>query len=367
MKNQFDVLTLGGAVQDITFYTSDGKILNNPERDPICLRLLGFEYGAKMKIEEANFSFGGGAQNAAVCLSRLGYKTAALVLAGDDGAGRDIIANLKSNKVDAKFARLNKGIATGFSFVLTDKKTSEHVVFSYRGANDKLVLGNELEKALPKWIYMTSLSGNWEKNVIAKVFKFKKSSNCRIAWNPGTRQLEAGYCRIGKYLQETDVLILNKDEAVELVISAEAAAGRVRDAIYRVGGTKKLARELYGMVYGKNANGIAVVTDGRRGAYAYDGEKIYYSPVIKVKRVDTTGVGDAFGSSFIAGLEMYKGNIQKALDLGNLNTKSVIGKVGAENGLLYREDISDKGRTASGGKSQKVKVRTLSGKKLYLL
>ncbi|MFH1030239.1 MAG: carbohydrate kinase family protein [bacterium] len=343
MKNQFDVLTIGGAVQDITFYTSDGKILKNPDNDQTCLELLGFEYGAKVKVEEANFTFGGGAQNAAVSIARLGYKAAALISVGNDGVGKEIIDNLKSNKVNTKFVQ-TKDTSTGFSFVLTDRKTSEHVVFSYRGANDKLVLGNELKIALPKWIYMTSLSGNWEKNVIAKVFKFKKSSNCRIAWNPGTRQLEAGYCRIGKYLQETDVLILNKDEAVELVISAEAAAGRVRDAIYRVGGTKKLARELYGMVYGKNANGIAVVTDGRRGAYAYDGKKIYYSPVIKVKRVDTTGVGDAFGSSFIAGLEMYKGNIQKALDLGNLNTSSVIGKVGAENGLLYKSNITLKSK-----------------------
>ncbi|MFH0854371.1 MAG: carbohydrate kinase family protein [bacterium] len=329
MKNKFDILTIGGAVQDITFYTSDGKILNNPNNDPTCLELLGFEYGAKIKIDTANFSFGGGAQNAAVCFSRLGYKTATLLSIGNDGAGKDIICNLKKNKVNTKFVQIKNDIATGFSFVLTDKKTSEHVVFSYRGANVALAIENELEEASPKWIYITSLSENWEKDVVSKIFNYKKNAKRKVAWNLGKRQLEAGYRRLEKYLKEADVLILNKDEATELIIGIRKKCEN---------NVKKMLKDLYEMVYEKNS-GIAVITDGKKGAFAYDGVKIYYSPVINVKRVDTTGVGDAFGSSFIAGLEMYKGDTQKSLDLGNLNTSSVIGKVGAENGLLYKKDI----------------------------
>jgi len=57
------------------------------------------------------------------------------------------------------------------------------------------------------------------------------------------------------------------------------------------------------------------------------------------KRVDTTGVGDAFGSSFVAGLELYKGNIQKAMHLGVKNTASVVSQQGAQNGLLNKKDI----------------------------
>lgn len=341
--DKFDIITVGGAVQDITFYTSDGKILKNQEKDPTCLKLLCFEYGAKIKIEDANFSFGGGAQNAAVSFSRLGYKVAALISVGDDSNGKNIIDNLKKNKVDVKLVQVKKNESTGFSFVLTDKKTSEHVVFSHRGASAKLKIGNVLEKTFSKWVYMTSLSGNWEKDIASNIFKYKKNVGCKVAWNPGKRQLEAGYSKLKKYLKETAVLILNKDEAIELRIS--------NGSIPRVSKTRDLIKELYEMVgvdgkiplyspLGKwGIFKIIVLTDGKKGAFAYDGNKIYYSPVIDVKRVDTTGVGDAFGSSFIAGLEMYNGDIQKALDLGNLNTSSVIGKVGAENGLLYRKDV----------------------------
>lgn len=345
MKTKFDILTIGGAVQDITFFTSDGVVLENPLKDPTRLKLLAFEYGAKMKIDEANFSFGGGAQNAAVGFARLGFKVAAMVSVGDDGIGENIVQNLKINKVNTNFVQKIKNAGTGFSFVLTDKKTSEHVIFSYRGASSELAVSESvLKKISPRWIYLTSLSGGWENNVMHGIFGYKNKSQTMLAWNPGVRQLAAGFEKLKKYLRAADVLILNKDEATELAISAGRCAERK--------GVEILAKELYGAIYdyekiplspplrkGEQQFGIVVITDGKNGAYAYDGEKIYYAPIIDVKRVDTTGVGDAFGSSFVAGLELYKGNIQKSLELGILNTSSVVGKVGAENGLLYRKDI----------------------------
>ncbi|MFH1192000.1 MAG: carbohydrate kinase family protein [bacterium] len=368
MKTKFDVLTIGGAVQDITFYTSDGKLLDNPDKDPTCLKLLAFEYGAKIKIDEANFSFGGGAQNAAVCFSRLGFKTAALVIIGLDSTGEEIIRNLKINQVNTKFVQKNKKLGTGFSFVLTDRKTSEHVIFSYRGASSELNVSEfVLKKIFPKWIYLTSLSGEWEKDVMMGVLKYKEKFDLLLAWNPGVRQLSAGFKKIKAYLRKTDVLIMNKDEATELVISGGIKGNE--DA-------KVLIKDLHSMIYQRNytppsassrqkggqagqaltplkggtginasinkggvKKSIAVVTEGKKGAYACDGKKTYYAPIIDVKRVDTTGVGDAFGSSFTAGLELYNGDIQKSLELGILNTSSVVGKVGAENGLLYRKDV----------------------------
>jgi len=53
-----------------------------------------------------------------------------------------------------------------------------------------------------------------------------------------------------------------------------------------------------------------------------------------------TGVGDAFHSSFWAGLELYRGDIKRALRLAVLNTASVVSKVGAQNGLLIKADLT---------------------------
>jgi sugar/nucleoside kinase (ribokinase family) len=58
--------------------------------------------------------------------------------------------------------------------------------------------------------------------------------------------------------------------------------------------------------------------------------------------VDTTGIGDSFNSSFLAGLEIYKGDIQKSLELGAKNSASVISQQGAQNGLLTIKDLKIK-------------------------
>ena len=64
---------------------------------------------------------------------------------------------------------------------------------------------------------------------------------------------------------------------------------------------------------------VIIITSGKRGADAYDGSKYYHQDVIREKRrKDTTGVGDAFGSTFIAGLELFNGDIKKAMQLNQL-------------------------------------------------
>ena len=84
-----------------------------------------------------------------------------------------------------------------------------------------------------------------------------------------------------------------------------------------------------------------IITRGKHGADAYDGEKFYHQDILREKRrMDTTGVGDAFGSTFVAGLEIYNGDIQKAMYLSVKNTASVIGQQGAQNGLLSRRGIT---------------------------
>ena len=50
-------------------------------------------------------------------------------------------------------------------------------------------------------------------------------------------------------------------------------------------------------------------------------------------------MGDAFGSSFVAGLELYKGDIQKAMNLAARNSASVVSMLGAQAGLLRKKDI----------------------------
>jgi sugar/nucleoside kinase (ribokinase family) len=71
----------------------------------------------------------------------------------------------------------------------------------------------------------------------------------------------------------------------------------------------------------------------------------------KVKVVDRTGAGDAFGSGFVAALA--KGlPIEDALTLGSANATSVVAQIGAKTGILKTPRV----------KRMKLKVSNLEGK-----
>ncbi len=325
---EYDFITIGGATEDITFYTNDGVLINN-KKDILRQKLLAFEYGAKMKINRAHSTFGGGAANTAVCFSKLGFKVGSLLAVGRDDRGKNIINNLKKQKVDVKLIKKLKDYESGFSFLLVGQK-NEHIVFSNRAANSQLQITNYDLQILKKtkWIYLTSLSGDWGE-LLKKLFSLK---DIKIAWNPGHVQLDAGCQIIKKFIKKTNVLMLNKDEAIELVLSDKKNKLKSRDYLNNI---KNLLSILQSW-----GSKIVVITNGKYGADAYDGCKFYHQAIIKeTKRIDTTGVGDAFNSSFVTGLELFDGDIKKSLILGAKNSASVVSQQGAQNGLLNKENV----------------------------
>ena len=328
---KFDFITIGGSTEDITFYTQEGLLINN-KKDILRQNLLAFEYGAKLQVDKAYSNFGGGAANAAVGLANLGLSVATFVAIGEDIRGMKILENFKTKKVNTSLIQKKKEISTGFSFFLVGQQ-NEHVCFSYRAANDKLeIKPDELKRlAQAKWIYLTSLSGKWPEN-LTRIFSLK---NVKISWNPGHIQLHKGIKALGKHFKKTEVLIVNKDEALELVVS---------DPQYRDKNNKYLneIKNLLNIIKGWGPK-IVVVTNGKYGADAYDGKNYYHQNIIKEKRrINTTGVGDAFGSTFSAGLEMFNGNIKRAMYMGACNTASVVGAMGAQIGLLSKAEMMKK-------------------------
>jgi len=325
-----DLISIGGATEDITFYTREGILLDN-RKDVLRQKLICFEYGAKIKVDKSRATFGGGAANVAVSASRLGLKAAAMVSLGNDERGKRIKENFKKEGVDTSLAQFTEKKETGFSFLITGQE-NEHVVFSNRAANDELRITNDALRILDqaKWVYITSLSGNW-KDVLNKVFKL---SEPKIAWNPGHRQLMEGHKALEKYLKKTEVLIVNKDEAIELVKSCKDFSAK-NSAFFNDMGNLLYAISSWG-------SRIVVITNGKHGASVRTGDKNYYQKILKEKkRVNTAGVGDAFGSSFVAGLKIYNSDIKKAMFLGVKNTASVVGHYGAQTGLLRKKDLPE--------------------------
>ncbi|MBU0731287.1 carbohydrate kinase family protein [Patescibacteria group bacterium] len=315
---KFNVVTIGTAVRDVVFYTDEGEVFKNPKKDPAKLELLGFEHGAKMKSEDVYFTFGGGAANAAVNFSGLGLKTAAIAGVGDDMDGKDILLNLKKNKVDTSLIKTDKKNRSGLSFLTVDKNSNEHVVFVYYGANLTLnVNPADLNKFNTDWFYVSSIaSPAWP-----QIMKAAAQTGSRIAWNPGATQLRSGFKKLANLLPNIEILLVNKDEATELILSKNPREKRFD--------IKSILKELFAW-----GPGIVVISDGRKGAWIYDGINVYFDKPGPQKPKDTTGAGDCFGSTFVGALHKTKYDFKKSIDLATKNASALVDHPGAQIGLL---------------------------------
>lgn len=338
---EYDIITIGGATYDITFFpnTKETLLIDN-KQDILRQKLLAFEHGAKISSEKVVHGFGGGAANTAVSFANLGFKSAAIVAVGNDIFGAEIIANFKKRKVGIDLIQKIPNYASDLAVIIIGRD-KDRIIFRDDNVKNKLQLNRKGIAAIKnvKWVYLNSLSGDWQK-ILTEVFRVKdKNPDLKIAWNPGQSQLIGGLNELSGFLKQTEVLILNQDEAIQLVISdsevkKQNTCGESSRTI-DLNNVKNLLPIIKN--YGPR---IVVITCGKKGAWAYGGTRMHYAKIIeKGNRVDTTGVGDAFGSSFVAGLDLFKEDIDKAMRLGILNTFSVVAAPGAQNGLLGRKDL----------------------------
>ncbi len=317
---RFDLITIGGATEDVTAVVDDYSLLDN-SADPIRSKLIAFEYGAKVGLSDLHSSFGGGASNAAVTAARLGLKVAAHICLGHDNRGDRMLRNLAVHKIDTRFIIRSKG-ESGMSFIIKTP-SHDHILFTHRGANDNLEINRKLSIALrkAKRVYISSLSGSWR-----AVLKAVGESGGHIAWNPGRLQLLAGYSALKNFLQQVEILVLNKDEATELLISKPG----VKKSSYS---RTDLLRAL-----SKMGPKIVLITEGGKGASLISENKIYQQKSVAKKVVDTTGVGDAFAATFVSYYDKT-GDIVRSLRAAAKNAASVVSKSGAQHGLKTKSEL----------------------------
>lgn len=316
------IITIGGATRDISFNVSEGVIINN-HRDLLRQELLAFERGAKIKVEKFYHFFGGGAANAAVNFAKSGFEVSCAAAIGDDYEGKEVLANFKKYKIKTNLISVEKGKETGFSFVLIEKEGAR-IIFANRCANDDFFLKETSSAKLKEadWIYLASLGRYWEKTL--KVIL--KDKNLKLAWNPGELQYSLGGAVLAPYLKRTDLLLMNLDEAIELVASFPAYRHQNRSFFLRV---ENLLAALKS--FGPK---IVVITSGEKGADAFDGSEFYHQNIEKEqKKADTTGIGDAFNSSILIGLILSSGNLKEALKVAAKSSANKVSQLGAQNGL----------------------------------
>lgn len=307
----FNVITIGDSATDtiLLIDEDEARLVRNVKKN---LCEICFDYADKIPVKSVSESVGGNAANVAVGLARLGIDTAIYTILGEDDAAKRIIRTFRHEKISLRYLR-------------QQGQTNQSTVISFEGERTIFTYHEKRDYNLPSlphipWIYLSSMRDGFYK-VFDDLVTYLRRHQVFVVYNPGTFQLNAGLPRSLGILHKTTVLILNRDEAgLWLGKSPEI-------------NIKDLLTEL-AMLGPKNV----IITSGRDGSYGFDGINFYFCPIFEAPHLEATGAGDAFASGLTAAL-IYGNSLKEAMRWGTLNAAFVVGKIGAQAGLLRLREI----------------------------
>lgn len=316
-RSKLDVLSIGDVVTDCFIDLVDKyEYVEQSEKGPI----LNIPLGKKIPYDHAQIVEGvGNAANGAVSFARLGLNTGFISNVGDDDWGRDIVRALKSNGVDTRFVHVNPGKVSNYHYVLWYKEERtiliKHEAYDYQWPKFR-------PADIPKWVYFSSISENAIEYHDEIADWLEENPDVKLAFQPGTFQMQAGVERLKKLYRRAEVVALNREEATDVFNANHEDIHDQLNKMHEVGIK------------------IALITDGPNGAYASDGNKRWSMPLYPdpAPPLDRTGAGDAFASTFVAAL--IKGaDVPSALLWAPINSMNVVQHVGAQEGLLTEDQI----------------------------
>jgi ribokinase len=317
MADKPDVISIGDIVTDAFIKLLDDQAVTYQNEQG---KWLAVPFGTKIPFDHAEIVEAvGNASNAAVAFARLGLNSAFVTNVGADPHGRDMIKALDKNDVDTRFVRINPG-----------KKSNYHYVLWYKEERTILIKHEEYDyhwphlrpAEVPEWMYFSSISEHAIEYHDQVADWLEDHSDVRLAFQPGTFQMNAGVERLKRVYERSEVLILNREEAAFVGGGDHDDIHNLFDHLHKLGPR------------------VVVITDGPNGAYASDGQQRLQMPLYPdpAPPVDRTGAGDSFASTFVAAL--IKGNtIEGALQWAPINSMSVVQKVGAQAGLLTEKQL----------------------------
>jgi sugar/nucleoside kinase (ribokinase family) len=273
-------------------------------------------FGTKVDIDEIFISLGGGALNAVTTFKNLNLDYLAYFRLGKDLIGQVILDKLKKEKIKSKIF-FHQGLSQFSTVVLNHERT----IFVYRGLSENFSLGELNQIPVNDYYYLTT--ANTEPKIFQEFLKRIKKKAKLISLNPSKKFLQSKFAE--NCLRLVDILFLDENEA-EIFLKRKLNPLKLGQEIYRKLGLK-----------------IFVLTLGNQGSLTFFEEKIFQAGIFKPQKiVDTTGAGDAFGSAFFAKLvleqKINEKTIRKAILWGSANASANIEKLGAQIGILKKNE-----------------------------
>ena len=346
-------LTVGGAMIDTIAVIANERVERMTMRNADTSFLL-LEEGRKSEAEDISIHCGGGAVNAAVALARLGHDVASLIKLGQDARADSILSRLAEEGVSTRYALRDARKPTGAS-VLVSAHDRNAAIFTFRGANTLLEPKDLKPDAFAADLVNVSSLSNESADCFPQIVERAKAAGALVATNPGIRQLSARQGPFRDVIGKIDILALNRHEAGALVpwLMAQAGEGGRALELAPADAMPDLARR--GLVAGGFELSLAgfftglhklgprwvVVTDGRDGAYVSAPTGVVHCPAPVVRVAGTAGAGDAFNSTFAAGIAEGLGAEDAAIAAA-ANAASVLGHIDTQTGLLRKLDLESR-------------------------
>lgn len=264
--------------------------------------------GEKFYVENATYSTGGNAPNAAVTFARQKLNTRFYSVVGDDPAGQAIIQALDDEHIDTSGVVIDPELRSSFSTIML-APSGERTILDYPGTARLRRKHIDLQSIDGDWLYISSVGSM---TLLKSLLMHAKKIGMKVAFNPASFEL--------KHLQETADLLqyvtlfaVNKEEA-QLFVSGTNA--------------RSLAAHLNQSVE------YVLVSDGPKGSVACDGQQLVRAGMYEdVAVIDRTGAGDAFTSGFVAMIAQGE-DLENAITFGSANSTSVVSKIGGKTGIL---------------------------------
>lgn len=316
-SNKYDFVAIGDITIDAFIELSeyDAQVVCNIEGKP-CQLIMNF--GEKLPYKDVTVvNAVGNAPNAAVSAQRLGLKSALVANIGHDRYGKDCLDTLRAEGVSTDYVQMHEG-----------KKTNYHYVLRY-GAERTILIKHEaypyrlpLFDAPPRYIYFSSV-GEDALPFHHKIATYVKAHpETKLVFQPGTFQIRVGYEALKDLYAVTEMFFCNKEEARQILNTKENNIPKLLKGITELGPR------------------MPVITDGPKGSYTLDKDEVWHMPMYPDPKppVDRTGAGDSFASTFTTALALGK-SVKEALAWGPVNSMSVVQYIGAQAGLLKKEEI----------------------------
>lgn len=328
-RSQMKVLCIGSMGKDI-FFPLTAEAIAQACCTTSTKKQFCFDYGSKVHISDRFSAPGGCACNISTGLVRLDVSASALGNIGNDADGQWIVEELQDGGVNVDAIRTMRDAKTDISMILVDTKIGERTIFVNRDVGERLVISQDDLKKY-QWCFVGSLYGDAVMDNMRVLHNAIVHGVIKLVYNPGGHNIVKDESVVLDLVRHAEIVFVNKSEACDIIVKFDHIIENEK-----LDSEEFLLHTLW--LHMASDTSIVVLTDGRRGAWMYDGIVTYHTETVDKSIHDTTGAGDAFASGFLAGI-IHECSKEECMQWGSANGDAVIDHYGAQEGLLKYDII----------------------------